>query len=153
MGISGPAPKAADQRARRNRDTFAGGGKVLVLHRAERQDLPDDLLAREDWHPATRRWWSRWADSVLAKDFTEVEWSELEVAAVCHHRFMVKPSFAMAGELRQRMAKYGATPEDRAKLRLSFADADEKERAGAASTPVAASRIVYGPLTAAPVSA
>ena len=33
----------------------------------------------------------------------------------------------MAAELRLRVAKFGATPEDRARLRIQFAQADEAD--------------------------
>jgi hypothetical protein len=56
-----------------------------------------------------------------------VDWSELEACAVLHHEFMRKRSFTLGSELRLRMAKFGATPEDRARLRIQIADADERD--------------------------
>lgn len=90
--------------------------------------LPMDLLPDGDeWHPATLRWWRRWRESPLAENLPAVDWSELEACAVLHHEFMRKRSFTLGSELRLRMAKWGATPEDRARLRISIADADEKD--------------------------
>ena len=37
----------------------------------------------------------------------------------------------LTGELRLRVAKFGATPEDRARLRITFAVADSAEAGGA----------------------
>lgn len=146
----GSAPKDPASRARRNKDT-AVGGKTLTLVRAGRQALPDDLLAEgEEWHPATTRWWDNWAGSQLAVDFTTVEWSEMEANAVLHHTFFTKRSFNTAAELRQRMAKLGATPEDRARLRIVMVDADEKETGRSPSGP--SSRERRGPLVSVPAA-
>lgn len=127
MGGRGPAPKDASRRARRNADPIAA--KVITLPVShEPRSLPADLLPDgEEWHPATLRWWKRWMDSPLAADLPDVDWSELEATAVLHHEFMRKRTFTLASELRLRMAKYGATPEDRARLRITVADADAKD--------------------------
>ena len=123
----GPAPKDPSRRARRNADQIPG--RVITLAASQGpHELPVDLLPEgEEWHPATLRWWGRWVGSPLASDLPEVDWSELEATAVLHHEFMRKRTFTLASELRLRMAKYGATPEDRARLRITVADADEKD--------------------------
>jgi hypothetical protein len=99
---------------------------------SERHELPDDLLPPGDlaWHPATLRWWNRWCDSPLATRLPEVDWSELEATAVLHHEYMRKRTFTLASELRLRMQKFGATPEDRMRLRILVADADDKDGGG-----------------------
>jgi hypothetical protein len=126
MAGVGPPPKAADRRARRNKDLVAGR-QVSVLPMMP-QELPSDLLPDgEEWHTATLRWWKRWCESPLAENLPEVDWSELEACAVLHHEFMRKRSFTLGSELRLRMAKWGATPEDRARLRITIADADAKD--------------------------
>jgi hypothetical protein len=90
--------------------------------------LPGDLLPDgEEWHPATLRWWGRWCESPLASGLFAVDWSELEACAVLHHEFMRKRSFTLGSELRLRMAKWGATPEDRQRLRILTTVADEKD--------------------------
>jgi hypothetical protein len=43
-----------------------------------------------------------------------------------------KGQWTLAAEVRLRVAKFGATPEDRARLRMVFADADEKDEKRAA---------------------
>ena len=126
MAGRGPAPKDPDTRARTNKDPV--GLRVVQFVPASPSDLPDDLLPDgEVWHPATLRWWQRWVDSPLSADLSEVDWSELEATALLHHEFMRKRSFTLAGELRLRVAKFGATPEDRARLRIVFAQAEEAE--------------------------
>jgi hypothetical protein len=72
-----------------------------------------------------------WSGSELAKDFTASDWSFLLDTAVLHSLFWFGKS-ELAGELRLRVAKFGATPEDRARLRITFADADERDEKRAA---------------------
>lgn len=136
MAGRGPAPKPAGKRARRNADPVAT--RVLDLKPAKLPtEPPTDLLPDGDeWHPATLRWWGRWVASPLFVSLPDTDLSELEAIAVLHHEFMRKRTFTLASELRLRMAKFGATPEDRARLRISVADADEKDdkRAGKRTT-------------------
>lgn len=126
MAGRGPAPKDPDRRARRNAQPV--GQRVIEIEALAPMDLPADLLPDgEEWHPATLRWWERWCDSPLASDLPAVDWSELEACAVLHHEYMRKRTFTLASELRLRMGKFGGTPEDRARLRITLADADEKD--------------------------
>lgn len=126
MAGRGPAPKPPSRRARNNKDPIPT--RIVEAPPLEPMDLPLDLLPDgEEWHPATLRWWARWCDSPLADNLPAVDWSELEACAVLHHEFMRKRSFTLGSELRLRMAKWGATPEDRARLRIQLADADAKD--------------------------
>lgn len=127
MAGRGPAPKPAARRARRNSDSIPL--KILPFQAVAKQLLPDDLLAAdgETWHPATTRWWDRWCESSLSDTWTAVDWSFLEETVVLHHEYMKKRTFTLGSELRLREAKMGATAEDRARLRITFADADEKD--------------------------
>jgi hypothetical protein len=80
-----------------------------------------------------------WAESPLAEEFTATDWSELLDTAVLHGAYW-SGELRMAGELRLRVAKFGATPEDRARLRITFAVADEKERGAGKPAPKRRSR-------------
>jgi hypothetical protein len=73
-----------------------------------------------------------WQDSAQAENFTATDWSFLMDTALMHHAMWEKGQWTLAAEVRLRVAKFGATPEDRARLRMVFADADEKDekRAG-----------------------
>lgn len=141
----GPLPKPG--RARRNKDSIPS--TVVSFVGADRQELPDDLLAEgEAWHPATVRWWRRWSESPLVEKWTELDWSELEACAVLHNEFMRKRTFSLGAEIRQRMEKFGATPADRARLRIVFADADEKDAKRSTQESQQSSRSRRGPLKA-----
>ena len=120
MAGRGPAPKDPAKRARRNKDPQA-----MRVIEAEPRPQPD-LPAEVDWHPMTRRWWAMWGESPLAQDFTANDWSELMDTAAIHSRFW-SGDYRQAAELRLRVAKFGATPEDRARLRITFAQADEAD--------------------------
>lgn len=144
MAGRGPAPKPASRRARTNKDPIPS--RVVEVDATAPMELPSDLLPDGDaWHPATLRWWSRWCESPLAQDLPAVDWSELEACAVLHHEFMVKRSFTLGSELRLRMGKFGSTPEDRARLRIQLATADEKDQRRPAVAG-SASRSRYGGL-------
>jgi hypothetical protein len=127
MAGRGPAPKPANKRARTNSDA----GKPLTVLRFEHAsapELPDDV----DWHARTVAWWEMWANSPQAETFTETDWSFLLDTALMHHAMWSKGQWTLAAEVRLRVAKFGATPEDRARLRMVFADADEKDEKRAA---------------------
>jgi hypothetical protein len=127
MAGRGQQPKDPRVRARKNTDPIPQQ-KITGNWRAEPQPMPSDLLPEgDDWHPATVRMWDRMVSSPLSENWTETEWSELEVLAVLHHEFMRKRSFTLASELRLRGAKFGVTPEDKARLRIVLVDADEKD--------------------------
>lgn len=125
MAGPGAMPKSPDRKAGHS---SSKGLTVLAFQPVGRQAMPDDLLGPDEmWHPATVRWWDRWASSPLVETWTAVDWSEFEACAVLHHEFMKKRTFTLASEIRLRMQKFGATPEDRARLRIAFADADERD--------------------------
>jgi len=145
----GPLPKSADRRVRTNRDPI--GTRIIEAPPAAKQRLPRDLLAdEEEWHPATIRWWNRWGKSPLSDTWTLVDWSELEACALLHHEFVKRRTFALAAEIRLRMQKFGATPEDRARLRVVFADADERDAKRPAAAVGSASRERFADLHVLP---
>lgn len=115
MAGRGPAPKDPEQRRRRNADdpvtvVTADGS----LHGAE---LPDS----HEWPDATKAWWETWRTSAMAPKFTATDWSFLLDTAVLHAEFWLG-NRSLAGELRLRVAKFGATLEDRARLKIEIGD-------------------------------
>ncbi len=135
MAGRGPAPKDPDQRVRRHADPVPS--TKLQFVRAEQPELPDT----EDWHPQTVKWWEMWGRSPQAEHFMESAWDFLLDTALLHHQLWTDGDTKLAAEIRLRVAKYGATPEDRARLRMHFADADEKDaRRPAQAAPSARER-------------
>lgn len=78
--------------------------------------LPDG----EGWHPRTRQWWDTWRRSPQAQTFLETDWDFLLDTALLHHVLWTKGRWEFASEVRLRAAKYGATPEDRMRLKLKI---------------------------------
>lgn len=121
MAGRGPAPKPPDRRVRTNADPIPT--TKIRFERAPQPELP----AGVDWHPRTRAWWATWGRSPQAEHFMATDWDFLLDTALMHHAMWTGGAWTLAAEVRLRVAKYGATPEDRARLRMSFADADERD--------------------------
>lgn len=116
--------------------------RLVPAQPMDQPELPDfDVRVETDggitetkfkWPEATRRWWSMWGDSPLAAEFTSTDWDFLMDTALLHAQFW-NGDMKVAGELRLRVAKFGATPEDRARLRIQFAIANQKDTTGPAA--------------------
>jgi hypothetical protein len=124
------APKPPEKRAGHSKDPIPM--RILPRLLAEQPNLPEFLVETDDglepfrWPDHTRDWWQMWADSPLSAEFTSTDWSELLDTALLHARVW-SGELRWLPELRLRTAKFGATPEDRARLRIQFAQADEAE--------------------------
>src|SRR5690606_36161144 len=114
----GPAPKDPSKRRRRNADPIPTT-KVVDDGELRGEPLPDDAI-EESWHPRTVAWWQTWRRSPQAATFTATDWDFLLDTALMHHTMWAKGRWEFAAELRLRSAKFGATPEDRARLRLQI---------------------------------
>jgi hypothetical protein len=145
MAGTGPAPKDPSKRARTNADPIPATKLAFVP--GEQPELP--VLTDGFWHPMTREWWKVWGDAAQADTFTETDWMVLLETALLHHMFW-NGDMKVAGELRLRVAKFGATPEDRARLRMVFADADEKDMKRGTGSAGPAPASPYGGLRAVP---
>ena len=151
MAGRGPAPKDPNKRARRNADPAAL--RVITAEPTKQPELPTFYVTDDqgeshefEWPAITLDWWGMWAESPLSAEFTSTDWSELRDTARLHAQFWMGDT-KVAGELRLRVAKFGATPEDRARLRITFAAADDAEEK---RPQRASSRGRRGPLTALP---
>jgi len=100
------------------RDVVRSDGKVGGF------DLPEGVFANgEDWHPATRRWWDSWRRSPQGvKMMTAPDWDYLLDTALLHHQMWQSggKNSERAAEIRMRVAAFGATPADRARLRMEI---------------------------------
>jgi len=98
--------------------------------------LPEGVLFDRDgdpveWHPATKKWWNAWRSSPQAtRMLTEPDWQFLLDTALMHHQMWQNGRWDFASEVRLRVAKFGATPEDRLRLHLEIDE--EIEQQGAA---------------------
>lgn len=143
MAGRGPQPKDPARRARANKDATPSTSIRFV--KAVQPELPEGV----DWHPRTQAWWAMWGRSPQAEHFMESDWDFLLDTALMHHAMWSKGQWTLAAEVRLRVAKYGATPEDRARLRMHFADADAKDGGQPEAPAPVSARQRYGPLTVA----
>jgi hypothetical protein len=125
MGGKGQAPKDPETRRRRNADPIPTS-ELTDDDELRGSELPDDVLADDDkWHPQTLRWWNTWRASPQAQTFLQTDWDFLLDTALMHHAMWSKGRWEFASELRLRAAKFGATPEDRQRLRMKVTDLDK----------------------------
>ena len=122
MGSRGPAPKTTplsrpndEARKRASFTQISADGQVRG------PDLPDGV----GWHPMTARWWQTWRVSAQSQTFTPTDWDFLLDTALLHSEYWSGENPGAAGELRIRVAKFGATVEDRLRLRLEAVGPDE----------------------------
>lgn len=126
MAGRGPRPKDPSKRARVNADPVAL--KVYEGKPVDQPALPDD----RDWPSMTLRWWDTWGNEPASRDFRPTDWDFLADTALIHAQVWAEGDLKLLPELRLRVAKMGATAEDRARLRITYAQADEAdERRGA----------------------
>ncbi|MGI5531536.1 hypothetical protein ACQEVX_30410 [Streptomyces syringium] len=84
-----------------------------------------------------KRFWKTWANSPQSQHWLETDWAELEITTRLVDAFF-QGETRHAGEIRQRVGKWGATTEDRARLRMNFDQQAEEEAAAAAQEAKAA---------------
>lgn len=148
MAGRGPQPKDPSKRARRNKEPAPL--KVVPAVPVEQPPLPTFYVSETDpdtgevrrkrfrWPKVTERWWCMWGASPLSTDYTDTDWAFLADTALLHARYW-SGDLRVAAELRLRVAKFGATPEDRARLRITFAVADNAEAGGEVPAPAGVS--------------
>jgi hypothetical protein len=126
MAGRGPAPKPADKRHRRNSSgstslTPDGVLRGTPLPRSGYSIRIDGEKLDFSWPEQTKSWWLNWRRSAMAQTFTPADWDFLLETAVLHALFW-DGDRTVASELRLRVAKFGATPEDRMRLKLEIED-------------------------------
>lgn len=141
MAGRGAAPKDRSQRVRPGKDHIPTT-KVAEDGKLRGPDLPEGI----DWPIPTQRWWQTWRTAPQAQAFTATDWDFLVDTAILHARYWNGDTKA-AAELRLRVAKFGATPEDRARLRMQIEDPDSPQSAVGDSKPASGGR--YGHLRVA----
>ena len=125
-----PARKDPAQRARRNPESRPF--QVMELKPVPQPPLPSGFPydgKRFKWPQITKDWWTHWAPEVspLTQGFTQHDWDYLLDTAVLHAKHWLGLDAKAAGEMRQRLSRFGVTPEDRARLRIILVDANTKE--------------------------
>lgn len=118
--MAGRGPVGQKEHTRKSNDkqqiSLVSDGKLRgpALPRGIMKDRAGKAIA---WHPATVKWWNSWRKSPQAiRMMTGPDWDYLLDTARIHHEFWTSGRWELAAELRLRAAKFGATPEDRARL-------------------------------------
>lgn len=128
--MPGPAPKPKNRRARNNKDDVPR--MELKFEPCEAPDLPtvsvdiDGQLHEIRWSPMTVEWWNDWRNSPQAEVFSRSDWRSLLTTAMVAEKFHRTWEVRYAAELRQREAAFGATPIDRLRLRMAWAEDAER---------------------------
>ncbi len=103
------------------------GVKTIAYTPSTQPKLPSTMPDGSPWPDETVAFWEALAEYPLSADWTLLEWLYHLDTAVLHGEFWLTGKATYASELRLRLAKIGATAEDRARLRIAFANADEAE--------------------------
>jgi hypothetical protein len=117
MAGHGPAPTGKRSRARDEKPVT----ELVATGALYGPELPDPKVALpkgEKWHPQTVAFWDALRRSPLMANEDDLSWSVLLDTAFMHHKMWQHGRWDFAAELRLRLAKYGATPEDKARLRI-----------------------------------
>lgn len=125
MAGRGFAPKTErsrprDSKRRAGEQTHVTPDKKLrgpALPRTAGLDLP--------WHPRTKAWWDTWRKSPQAQVMVDTDWDFLLDTALLHNTMWLGGRTDLAAELRLRVAKFGATLEDRLRLKLTIDPPDK----------------------------
>lgn len=141
----GPAPSS---RRVRQRDEAALEAALETLEETGElagSPLPEGVLPDgEAWHPQTLALWDALRRFPTLADEPDLGWQFLIDTALMHHTMWTKGRWEFASEVRLRVAKYGATPEDRLRLKVKVerpsAGKPEGTAVSAAVTQIASRR-------------
>lgn len=115
MAGRGPAPKGDRTRDRDTPDF----DELPVTGHLFGAELPEGVLPDgESWHPQTLVMWDAIRAFPLLEHEPEFGWQFLVDTALMHNAMWTNGRWEFAAELRLRLAKYGATPEDRMRLKI-----------------------------------
>ncbi|QNV38733.1 phage terminase small subunit [Rothia terrae] len=123
MAGNGPAPQK-DAIRRNKKPEFT---QLIEDGSVHGPDLPEGVLPDgQQWHPVTRQWWENWRSSPQAtRMLSAPDWDYLLDTALIHHNMWMNGRWDFASEVRLRVAKFGATPDDRNRLRAEIVTVPE----------------------------
>ncbi|MFJ8041199.1 hypothetical protein ACIRBX_11905 [Kitasatospora sp. NPDC096147] len=121
----GPKPKP--NAIRRN---VHPGAQELANEAQPGRELPRALGIKTS---GARRFWRTWSTAPQTAAWAETDWMELEITTLLVD-LLFQGDVKLAAEIRQRVAKWGATLEDRSRLRMKLEDAEPE---GPAAEPPA----------------
>ena len=89
-------------------------------------ELPESY----DWPAQTVTWWENWRTSAQSLRMKPTDWDFMLDTAMLHAELW-SGNGAVAAELRLRVAKFGATLEDRQRLKMAIVEPDAKPKKAA----------------------
>ena len=123
MAGRGPRPKDPDKLAGGHAKARQAGMRVFTAEPVPQPPLPEGIA----WPEQTLRWWANWGAEPMAAEFRPTDWDFMIDTAFLHARVWGRGEVKLLPEIRLRVAKMGATGEDRARLRITYAQADQAE--------------------------
>ena len=125
MAGRGPAPKAPDQRRRRNAPT---AGEWLTLPSDDRPKppaMPSRGKGRGNWSPRTRRAWRSWWTDPVSSQWSSSDKDLVEHLADLYEEWVRDPMPTSASEIRQLRDSLGLSPKGRQDRRWRLAEPAE----------------------------
>jgi hypothetical protein len=109
----------------RPRDTRRREAEITTVQAAADGELHGPELPAladgEAWHPVTVRLWDDLRRNPILRHEPALTWAYLVDTAALHHRFWAYGELKHAAEIRLRLAKVAATPEDRQRMKVKIA--------------------------------
>lgn len=132
MAGTGPAPKPAATRARRNKTST---NAVLRAPEPGSVEAPKLPRSANGWHAMTRAWWRDIWSSPMAPEFDSSDIHGLYTLAVVVNDFWTaetaKDRQAASTEIRLQSQRYGLSPMDRRRLQWEIEKTEEAKDRGA----------------------
>jgi hypothetical protein len=127
--VSGPAPKPAGMRQRRNKTSTAATLPAEdIAGKAERVIPSLPKRGNRKWHAMTTEWWEDTWRSPMATEFVQADIHGLYLLAELYDAFWRVPSISLAAEIRQHRMAFGLTPIDRRRLQWEVERVNEKTK-------------------------
>ncbi len=127
--MPGNGPPPAEQRRRRNADTYADVRTTVAAGSSTLRGQPLEVVlpghAFGDADELVRRWWDTWRRSPLTEAWLDTDWSRLAMVAPLVASYYLRPHHQKLAEIRQNESLLGATHVDRLKARIKV-ERDEK---------------------------
>lgn len=106
--------------------------ETTFLPRRDGTLIGPELPACQEWRQETRDWYELWRRHEIAPFLEPSDWSHLQSTALLVDLFWsedVKPGTKVTlwAEIRRCQASYGATVQDRLKLRMRFVDSEPQK--------------------------
>lgn len=132
MAGRGPAPKDPAKLAGHGAAKARQGEmRVINVEPVPQPDLVEMLgginaATGEEWHPSTLVLWRNLGEFPSLGSMQAAQWAVLARAMMLDDAFM-RGELRHASELRLQLQKFGIAPDDVARLRIVFAQADEAD--------------------------